>query len=189
MNKRMLKKVSQKENKAMLLAKLIKYSKGCLNKKQLEKIANFKCALKFENGEELNYLLADQNCYVKYTEDAKEFQKDLYEGRTGFKHSWAGEEITNIKLSSIIGDAKFGLHNEVDYSDNGNFIPAQAEYEEPDFCIDDLIVVYQYNHSWSDYNNDCYDNYYDTIIIYNGKKDSYKMDDYVKYILENFNIE
>lgn len=189
MNKRMFKKIQSRNNKAMLIAKLIKYSNGCLNKKQLEEIVNTHIYWEFSNGSETyNYKLADQNCFIKYTRDENEFKEFLFEGTTGLEHSWAGKEISRIKVKTLIGEVQIGFHQEVDYSDNGNIIPDSPIHKEPNFCVDDLIVVYQFKNEYSNYNNNYYNIDSDTIIIYDGRKRKEKVSPEIQYILDNFNI-
>lgn len=175
MNKRMYKKIAKREDKAKLISKIIKFTNGELNKKQIEKIVNYKDT--------------ESKDYIKFTKDAKEFAKEITLIDHEDEHSWAGEEYTKEKAEVIFGTCTFGEDFQYSYSDNGNIINENEYIEEPDFNIEDTICVYKRNHYKNTYDDRYDEEYKYSIIIYAGNPVAYKIDSEIQYILDNFNIE
>ena len=175
MNTRLYNKLVKREDKAKLLAKLVKYTNGCLSKKQLEKIVNDKDT--------------NAHAYIKVLKDAKEFAEEMTLKDNKMEHSWAGEEYTKEEAKCIIGCIEFGYDYSYLYSNNGNTEQDDYETKEPQFDIYKMCVVVKSRHDFSNYNNNYYDDYKDTIIVYIPDENPYKVEESIQYILDNYDIE
>ncbi len=175
MNTRIYNKIAKKEDKAKLIVKLLKYTYGKLNKKQLETIANNR-----------NTKSTD---YIKVITDAKEFAKEITLISDIMEHSWAGEQWKKEEAINIFGQCSFGEDYYYQYSNNGNDEIPKERKSEPLFNVEDTICVGKHINEFSNYNNNYYDEDKYLIIIYLGVKNAYKIDPEIQYILDNFNLE
>lgn len=174
MDSKMYKKINKSEGRAKLLSKLVHFTKGKLNKNQLEMIVNNK--------------LTSHNNYIKVVTNAKEFAECITLKTRIFQHSWAGVVKDIEKGEVIFGNCSLGEDFKLEYSDNGNTHTDEERYNEPDFDIKDTICVFKHENSYSDFNNNYYDEDNYTIIVYLGGEDAYSIDPDIEYILRNFNI-
>lgn len=180
MKNKEFKKLSEIERKAILCATIAKKTEGKLSKEQIK------------------YVVDDIDLSLQYTikviYDAKEFAKEITMIESGFSHSWAGSYGKKEKPLKWFwwGDVEpvFGLDRDWGYSDNGRMSEPDIVFYEPNFDITETYCIIKKVSEWNNYNNsDEYDkhNYY--MIFYIPENESYKIDDKLKAVIEEFGIE
>lgn len=168
------KNLSELERKARLLSFLINKSGGKLSKEELETI--------------IGKTDINKQHEIIVVEDAKEFGKicTLYSG--GLEHSWAGSYGTRVEAEVFVGNVEFGVNTDWEYSDNGNMSSPEIYNTVPNFDVTEKIVIHTEKHTWDHYNNNDTDETEHAIVVYLPSDVPYVMDNEVKYILENYNI-
>ena len=174
------KKLSEIERKAILCAMIAKKTEGKLSKEQIKYVVdNIDLSLQYT---------------IKVIYNAKEFAKEITMIESGFSHSWAGNYgKKEIPLKWFWwGNVApvFGLNRNWDYSDNGQMREPDIVLNEPNFDITEIYCIIKEVNEWNNYNNsDEYDkhNYY--MIFYIPENESYKIDDKLKAVIEEFGIE
>jgi len=153
------KELKLKEEKAMLLLRLIKKTEGILSKEQCLNIVQ-----QLKNVE-----IND----IKVIRDAKEFAQVITLEEDILKHSWAGRKEYIESGQVLIGEPNihFGKDRSYVYSFNGDIKEDTQEKEDPDFDIDEKYVVMIETTSRSDYNNNYYDYYDRNIYVYYPEED------------------
>jgi len=175
MNNNSFKYLTEQEKKAILLGVIAKRTNGKLNNEQLKHI--------------VRDIPIDVQYSIKVFSDAKEFGKVITLPDYEMKHSWAGgtkcTAETNILLVSGI---KFGRNKHYKYLDNGTLTSEDKWNSLPDFNVKEIHAVSVSIHSFSDYNNEYYDNTDNFIYIYIPSDKPFVVSEEIQYIFDNFNI-
>lgn len=89
----------------------------------------------------------------------------------GFRHSWAGEEYDRSEVEILYGHKhiiSLGSLYSYEYYLNGNKTDDEYEKVLPDFEVTGNIVVRVTKVSYSDYNNNYYNNTENYLVFYKG---------------------
>jgi len=169
------KKLTEQEKKAMLLAVIAKRTEGKLSKSQLEYM--------------VRDIPTDVQYSIKVITDAKEFAKAITLPDYEMKHSWAGETKCNAETNILlISGIKFGRTKHYQYLDNGSLTSEEKWNSLPDFDVNEIHAVAVSIRSFSDYNNEHYNNTDNFIYIYIPSNMAFIVSKEVQYILDNFSI-
>ena len=174
MNNNSFKQISEREKRAILLGVIASKTNGKLSKDELENIVS-KLDVKIQY-------------HIKILTDAKEFSKILTLKNSTDKHSWAGHTKDLSSGEVLLGVVLFGEDYWCTYSDNGNQTECNERKSAPDFNINDKIVVRIEEYNFSNFNNNYYENWKNSIFIYLPGETPYEVDKEVQYILDNFKL-
>lgn len=169
-------KLDELEKKAILLGVIAKRTEGKLSKVELETI--------------VNNIDVSKQYTIQVISDIKQFANLITLSNHKFQHSWAGGEENITTGQILLGEGlEFGENYSYSYSENGDQTEDSQEYKAPDFKVCRKYVVYINEYSFSNFNNNNYENDRDSIVIYIPENQSFKIDPVVRFILDNFNIE
>jgi len=168
------KSMSEKMKRAVLMGVIIKRTDGKLSREELEEI------------------ISKVNIGVQYSvnvfTNAMEFAKVITLKNIKDEHSWAGytEDVSVGHI--LLGNVIFGEDYRYTYNDNGTQTNYTVQESFPDFNIHEKIVVAIEEHNFSNFNDNHYDTWKDSIFIYIPEDVPYKISPEVQYILDNFKI-
>lgn len=179
--------IKKAEDKAKIIAKLIKFTDGKFKKSQYYKIATEIMGFIDKNEMQTSF-------EILKTYDIKEFAKELTLKNYKFSHSWAGDTFTKedwiyIYTSGDADDIIFGEDGSYEYSNNGNCEDGSEWENECNFNVNEIYLIIKNYEDFSNFNNNYYDEKKTTIVIYIPDKE-YKneLEPEIEYIMYNFNL-
>jgi len=140
---RQFRQLTATERKAKFIQALIGKTQGKLQKSQLDTVANHRWQLgyKYQDGLSEDFDLVERQMTIIVYDDAREFAEAATLQHVGLTHSWAGEDTFDQYGNWIVGDGEFGLHVNIQHSNNGDCGSPETDDTVPEFDLNKTQVI------------------------------------------------